>query len=62
MSDETRYGGTYLRVELSAGRIDVQTVDEATQRAYPGGSSYGARVLYDEVSPGASADRAPYRW
>jgi aldehyde:ferredoxin oxidoreductase len=52
MSDETRYGGTYLRVDLSAGQIESQTVDEATQRAYPGGSAYGARVLYDEVPPG----------
>ena len=52
MSNKTRYGGTYLRVDLSAGRIESQTVDEATQRAYPGGSSYGARVLYDEVPPG----------
>jgi aldehyde:ferredoxin oxidoreductase len=54
MSDTTQYGGKYLRVDLSAGRVWDEQVDEVTQRAYPGGSAYGARVLYNEVPPGVA--------
>ena len=54
MTDKQRkgYGGKYLRVDLSSGRIESEQLDEETHRDYVGGSAYGAKVLYDEVPPG----------
>jgi aldehyde:ferredoxin oxidoreductase len=46
------YGGTYLRVDLSSGRIWSEQLDAETHRAYVGGTGYGTKVLYDEVPPG----------
>ena len=46
------YGGRYLRVDLTSGRIWDEQLDKETYRSYVGGSGYGARVLYDEVPPG----------
>jgi aldehyde:ferredoxin oxidoreductase len=61
MSGATQYGGVYLRVDLSGGRIWDEQVEEATLRAYLGGSAYGARVLYDEVPPGVGWSDAENR-
>jgi aldehyde:ferredoxin oxidoreductase len=46
-----QYGGKYLRVDLTSGRIWSEQLDEQTFRAVVGGSGYGAMVLYDEVPP-----------
>jgi aldehyde:ferredoxin oxidoreductase len=54
MSEEKHgsYGGKYLRVDLTSGRIWSEQIDEETYRNYLGGSGYGAKVLYEEVPPG----------
>jgi len=52
MSEEKRYGGKYLRVNLTDGRIGSEQVDEGNHRKYVGGTGYGAKVLYEEVPPG----------
>jgi aldehyde:ferredoxin oxidoreductase len=54
MSEERQssYGGKYLRVDLTSGRIWSEQLDEETYRKYLGGSGYGAKVLYEEVPPG----------
>lgn len=54
MSEERQwsYGGKYLRVDLTSGRIWSEQLDEETYRKYLGGSGYGVKVLYEEVPPG----------
>jgi len=44
------YMGRVLRVDLTARRIEDETVPEATLRAYMGGSGLGARLLFDETA------------
>lgn len=46
------YAGKMLRVDLTKGSITSETLDEATLRKYVGGTSLGAKFLYDEVPPG----------
>jgi aldehyde:ferredoxin oxidoreductase len=46
------YGGQYLRVDLSSGRIWPEQLDAETHRTHVGGSGYGTKVLYEEVPPG----------
>ncbi|MFC1869860.1 aldehyde ferredoxin oxidoreductase family protein [Chloroflexota bacterium] len=46
------YSGKMLRVDLSKGGINSETLDEAILRKYIGGTSLGVRFLYDEVPPG----------
>jgi aldehyde:ferredoxin oxidoreductase len=46
------YGGKYLRVDLTSGRIWSEQLDEETYRKYVGGTGYGTKVLYEEVPPG----------
>ena len=46
------YGGKYLRLDLTSGRIWDEQLDEETYRQYVGGSGYGTKALYDEVPPG----------
>ena len=48
------YGGQYLRVNLTNGRIWTDQLESATYRRYVGGAAYGAKVLYDEVPPGVA--------
>lgn len=47
------YGSTgkILRVDLSQGKVWGDELDEATLRKYVGGTSMGAKYLYDEVAP-----------
>ena len=45
------YAGRLLRIDLTSGKIDVQTLDEITARKYVGGASLGIRIIYDEVDP-----------
>ena len=51
MSEEKRYGGKYLRVDLTDGRIWSEQMDGEDHRKYVGGTGYGAKVLYEEVPP-----------
>ncbi|MFH1140339.1 MAG: aldehyde ferredoxin oxidoreductase N-terminal domain-containing protein, partial [Chloroflexota bacterium] len=46
------FTGKLLRVDLTNEEVSEESVDEATQRAYPGGTSIGAKVLYEEVPSG----------
>jgi aldehyde:ferredoxin oxidoreductase len=43
------YGGRVLRLDLSTGAARVDTLTEATARAYLGGNGLAARLLYDHV-------------
>lgn len=47
------YTGKILRVDLSSGRISEVPTASWDLRAFIGGSGLGARILFDEVSPGA---------
>ncbi len=48
------FGGRYLRVDLTSGRIWSDQLESATYRQYLGGAAYGAKVLYEEVPPGVA--------
>lgn len=45
------YAGKFLRVDLTLERLSDIVFDEATLRKYVGGTSIGAKILYDEVPP-----------
>ncbi|MFH1382091.1 MAG: aldehyde ferredoxin oxidoreductase C-terminal domain-containing protein [Chloroflexota bacterium] len=45
------YAGKILRVDLTRERISEETLDEATLRKWVGGVGFGAKYLYEEVSP-----------
>ena len=47
------YAGKLLRVDLSAGEISAETLDELRARKYLGGRGLGAQILFDEVPVGA---------
>ena len=49
---QASYGGKFLRVDLTSGRIWSEQLDKETYRKHLGGTGYGARVLYEEVPPG----------
>src|SRR5450756_1067824 len=42
-----------LRVDLTSGTCELETIPAEVLRGYPGGCSLGARYLYDEVPPSA---------
>lgn len=42
------YHGNYLRIDASTGETQQVSLDEATLRAYLGGSGLGVRILLDE--------------
>lgn len=46
------YIGKWLRVDLSAGKMSDETVDQELLRQYIGGSGLGMRLLYRESEPG----------
>jgi aldehyde:ferredoxin oxidoreductase len=46
------YAGKILRVDLSAGKIWNEVLDEATIRKWVGGVGLGTKYRYEEVSPG----------
>lgn len=48
--------GKVLRIDLTAGRIWDEKMDEALLRLYVGGTGLGSRFLYDEVKPGTEWD------
>ncbi|MGQ9631093.1 MAG: aldehyde ferredoxin oxidoreductase family protein [bacterium] len=47
------YSGRILRVNLSAGKVSVDELDEGKARKFLGGRGLGARILFDEVPAGA---------
>jgi aldehyde:ferredoxin oxidoreductase len=47
------YAGKYLRVDMTTGKTSNAVFDEETLRKYLGGTGIGAKILYDEVPPGA---------
>lgn len=48
------YAGRYMRVDLTAGLFSTEQLDPVILRSYPGGSCFGAKVLYEEVPPGVA--------
>jgi aldehyde:ferredoxin oxidoreductase len=48
----TEYTGKILRVDMSKGELERVTIDDKTMRKLIGGTSLGAKFLYDEVLPG----------
>lgn len=55
------YIGKILRVDLSAGKISTEDLDEATLIKWVGGVGLGAKYLYDEVPPGVEWSDAENR-
>jgi aldehyde:ferredoxin oxidoreductase len=56
MAEKVAYGymGKVLRVDLSSGKITLESPDDATRRKYVGGTGMGVKYLYDEVPPGVA--------
>ncbi|MBI4281937.1 MAG: hypothetical protein HY672_00400 [Chloroflexi bacterium] len=46
------YAGKLLRVDMTTQRVWDEPLDEATLRAYIGGTGLGIKILYNEVAPG----------
>ncbi|MBF8267043.1 MAG: hypothetical protein HW388_551 [Dehalococcoidia bacterium] len=46
------YAGKLLRVDMTTERVWDEPLDEATLRAYVGGTGLGVKILYEEVPPG----------
>ncbi|MFC2059188.1 aldehyde ferredoxin oxidoreductase family protein [Chloroflexota bacterium] len=44
------YNGRLLRIDLTEGKINVETLDESTLRKYVGGTGLGVKILYEEVA------------
>ena len=55
MSKVGGYIGRILRVGLSTGNLTEQRLPEALLRAFVGGYGLGARILYEQMGPGADA-------
>ncbi|NPV71064.1 MAG: aldehyde ferredoxin oxidoreductase family protein [Firmicutes bacterium] len=47
------YGGTILRVNLGTGQVKKEPTPEKMAREYLGGRGFVAKILWDEVKPGA---------
>jgi aldehyde:ferredoxin oxidoreductase len=45
------YAGKVLRVDLTRADFHVDTIEESTLKKFLGGSSLGAKILYDELDP-----------
>jgi aldehyde:ferredoxin oxidoreductase len=52
MSIKSGYTGTVLRVDLSAGVVRKEPLDEAFSRTYLGGRGFTSRLQYDLIPPG----------
>jgi aldehyde:ferredoxin oxidoreductase len=46
------YSGRMLNVDLSSGRVAIETFDEAFAKDYLGGNGFAIRLLYDRLAPG----------
>ncbi|MDQ7793470.1 MAG: aldehyde ferredoxin oxidoreductase family protein [bacterium] len=53
MSELHGYGGRILRVDLTRGTHRIEPVEPRLAEDYVGGRGFVARVLYDEIPPGA---------
>jgi aldehyde:ferredoxin oxidoreductase len=49
------YNGKVLFVDLSAGSIKEESLDEGIYRDFIGGQGLGVRILYEHMKPGADA-------
>jgi hypothetical protein len=49
------YMGKILWVDLTTGKIKIETPDDQLYRDYVGGYGIGVRMLYDRMKPGADA-------
>lgn len=49
------YQGKILRIDLSAGTVKVEALDEALAKKYVGGRGLGTKIFSDEVSPDIDA-------
>ena len=47
--------GTILRIDLSQGKIEKQTLTEDLAHNFIGGRGINARILYDETGPQTEA-------
>ena len=52
MGELNGYAGKILRVNLTTGKMSEEKLDEATLRKYVGGTSLGAKYLWDEIPAG----------
>ena len=50
------YAGKILRVDLSGQKTGSDELDEKTVEKWVGGVGFGAKYLYEEVSPGVQWD------
>ncbi len=55
MSHQGGYTGRVLRVDLSTGGVKEETLKDDYLRKWIGGSSLGAKMLYDELDPSVGA-------
>lgn len=46
------YGGKFLRINLSNGEINTETIPERVIKDFVGGRGFGINYLYQELSPG----------
>ena len=46
------YHGRILNVNLSSGRVDIETFDETFARQYLGGNGFAIRLLYERLAAG----------
>lgn len=46
------YMGSFLRVNVTTGKVSIEPLSEELVRQFVGGRGMGAKILYDEVSPG----------
>ena len=56
------YAGTFLRVDLTTGKITEEALDEKTARKWVGGTGFGTKILYDEVKAGVQWNDADNRF
>jgi aldehyde:ferredoxin oxidoreductase len=55
------YRGQFLRVDLTAGRVETLPTDPAWVRDYLGGVGMGAKILYVKTTPDSDY-YAYHRW
>ena len=46
------YSGKYLDVDLTTAAVSTAELDRVLAQDYMGGKGFGARILYDQLSPG----------
>ena len=46
------YAGKILRVDLTSGKVEKETLDEDFAKKFLGGKGFGGKILYEDVPPG----------